>query len=193
MHNFVSNFLSTIALFSARRNVWKHNPSSGVGSCFAHSVHKHSCEFIQCVHGSSMHVCACVCVCVCVFLFDGFGHIVFVQDGISYWPLESHCPPMPVVQVTIHPRGLHPLQAAHAFHLHEQEGIPLREIWDEVTNMKGESPSAKAVWHAVRMVKASQSSDSIGRTKYANCGWKRRCMLCSNDAQPKRQHFLMKS
>ena len=129
MHNFVSNCLSIIALFNARRNVWKHNPSLGVGSCFAHSVHKHSCESIQCVHGSSMQV-----------FFNGFGRIVFVQDGVSYWPLESHCPPMPVVQVTIHPRGLHPLQAAHAFHLHEQEGIPLREIWVEVTNMKGESP-----------------------------------------------------
>ena len=146
------------------------------------SIHVNSSSVFMAV--PCMFVRVSVCVCVCVFLFDGFGHIVFVQDGVSYWPLESHCPPMPVVQVTIHPRGLHPLQAAHAFHLHEQEGIPLREIWDEVTNMKGESPSAKAVWHAVRMVKASQSSDSIGRTKYANCGRKRRCMLCSNDAQP---------
>ena len=83
MHNFVSNCLSIIALFNARRNVWKHNPSLGVGSCFAHAVHKHSCEFIQRVHGSSMHVC--------VSLFNGFGHVVFVQDGVSYWPGQICC------------------------------------------------------------------------------------------------------
>ena len=62
------------------------------------------------------------------------------------------CSTMPVVQVTLHPRGLHPLEAARAFHLHEEEGVTLRDICKEVTNMSGERPSAKAVWNAVRMV-----------------------------------------
>jgi transposase len=80
---------------------------------------------------------------------------------------------MPVVQVMVHPRGLHPLQAARAFHLHEEEGMTIRDICKEVTNMSGEIPSVKGVWNAIQTVKASQNSHSIGQTKYGNCGRKR--------------------
>ena len=55
MHNLVSNFLSTTALFNARRNVWKHNPALGLGSCVTLSAHKLSCELL-CVHGNATHV-----------------------------------------------------------------------------------------------------------------------------------------
>ena len=61
---------------------------------------------------------------------------------------------MPLVQTMLHPRGLHPTEAARAWHLHEEEGVVLRDICKEVTNMSGETPSVKAVCHAIRMVKA---------------------------------------
>ena len=59
MRNIVSNFLSTTALFNARRNVWKRNPALGLGSCVTLSAHKLSCELL-CVHGNATHVSACV-------------------------------------------------------------------------------------------------------------------------------------
>ena len=79
---------------------------------------------------------------------------------------------MLVVQVALHPRGLHPLQAARAFHLHAEEGVPMRDICEEVTNLSGERPSFKAVWHAIHTIKAKQSSQPIAQTNYGNCGWK---------------------
>ena len=47
---------------------------------------------------------------------------------------------------------MHPTEAARAWHLHEEEGLGLRDVRKEVTNMAGETPSLKAVWHAIRMV-----------------------------------------
>ena len=81
------------------------------GFIFARSAHKHSCEFVECVHD------------IAVLVFVRLVHVVFVQDFVNYCPSAPHCPPMPVVQVTLHPRGLHPLEAARTFHLHEEEGV----------------------------------------------------------------------
>ena len=60
---------------------------------------------------------------------------------------------MVVVQVTLHPRGLHPTEAARAWYLHEEEGVSLRNVCKEVVNMSGMVPSVKAVWSAIEMVK----------------------------------------
>ena len=79
-------------------------------------------------------------------------------------------PAMPSFTLSVHPRGLHPLQAAHAWHLHKQEGLPLRAVRDEVTNVMGETPSVKAVWTAVQAVERSKEGDRVPRTRYANCG-----------------------
>ena len=81
---------------------------------------------------------------------------------------------MVVVQVTLHPRGLHPTEAARAWYLHEEEGVSLRNVCKEVVNMSGMVPSVKAVWNAIEMVKSNQQSLPQTPTKYANCGRKRK-------------------
>ena len=79
MHNLVSNFLSTTALFNARRNVWKHNPALGLGSCVTLSAHRLSCELL-CVHGNATHVSACV------FFDDWFMSYLFrTLSAIGLW------------------------------------------------------------------------------------------------------------
>ena len=79
MHNLVSNFLSTTALFNARRNVWKHNPALGLGSCVTLSAHRLSCELL-CVHGNATHVSACV------FVDDWFMSYLFrTLSAICLW------------------------------------------------------------------------------------------------------------
>ena len=42
---------------------------------------------------------------------------------------------MPTVHVTVHPRGLHPAEAARAWKLHFEEGLAIRDVCDEVVNM----------------------------------------------------------
>ena len=76
---------------------------------------------------------------------------------------------MPVASVTIHPRGLNPLQAAKAWYLHKEEGLPLPAVRLEVTNALGCTPSVKAVWTAVHAAERSHGGDGVPRTRYANC------------------------
>ena len=44
-------------------------------------------------------------------------------------------PAMPTVHVTVHPRGLHPTEAARAWHLRVEEGMSIRDVCVEVLNM----------------------------------------------------------
>ena len=87
-------------------------------------------------------------------------------------------PAMPVAHVTMHPRGLHPLEAARAYHLHEEEGLSQDSVCDEVRDMEGNRPSKKAVWTAVRQVKALEGN-VVPQGNYDNCGRKR--MLTAED------------
>ena len=75
---------------------------------------------------------------------------------------------MPTVHVTVHPRGLHPTEAAHAWHLHVEEGMAIRDVCSEVVNMSGARPSVKAAWRAIQCVKAVHGTHDIPQTKYAN-------------------------
>ena len=75
--------------------------------------------------------------------------------------------PMPTVQVTLHPRGLHPIAAARAWHLNREEGMTIRDVCAEVVSMSGNTPSVKAVWRAIRSVDAVQGTGAIPSTKYA--------------------------
>ena len=77
---------------------------------------------------------------------------------------------MPTVHVTVHPRGLHPTEAARAWQLHREEGMSMRDVCDEVLNMAGDTPSYKAVWRAVQAVDAVHGTHDVPKTKYANCG-----------------------
>ena len=61
---------------------------------------------------------------------------------------------MPTVHVTVHPRGLHPIEAARARHLHVEERMAIRDVRDEVVNMLGARPSVKAVRRAIQSAKA---------------------------------------
>ena len=87
-------------------------------------------------------------------------------------------PTMPAVHVTVHPRGLRPLEAARAYHLHEEEGLCLDSVCGEVRNMEGNRPSKKAVWTAVWQVKAL-GGNVVPQGIYENCGRKR--MLTAED------------
>ena len=50
-------------------------------------------------------------------------------------PLHRHPLAIPTVHVTVHPRGLHPTEAARAWQLHMAEGMAIRDVCDEVVNM----------------------------------------------------------
>ena len=53
---------------------------------------------------------------------------------------------MPQLTVTVHDRGLHPTEAARAWHLHTNEDMSLEDVRDEVVNLRGERPGKKAEW-----------------------------------------------
>ena len=79
---------------------------------------------------------------------------------------------MPTVSVTLHPRGLHPLQAAKAWHLHKEkeEELPLTAVRCEVVNIQGWTPSVKAMWTAIQQVERSKEGVAIPRSGYHRCG-----------------------
>jgi hypothetical protein len=51
---------------------------------------------------------------------------------------------MPVVSVTVHPDGLHPLEAIRAHHKLKEDGMSLDDIISEgeIVNLKGEVPDS---------------------------------------------------
>ena len=77
----------------------------------------------------------------------------FVQTAY-HSALHRHPLAMPTVHVTVHPRGLHPVEAARARQLHVEEGMAIWNVCEEVVNMLGAKPSVKAVWRAIQAVKA---------------------------------------
>ena len=84
---------------------------------------------------------------------------------------------MVMVWVSCHPKGLHPLQAAKAWHLAREEGMPLRDVCQEVVNMQGGNPGLKGVWDAVKRIDQQHAMamlDSIPLGNYKNCGRKRK-------------------
>ena len=61
---------------------------------------------------------------------------------------------MPVVSVTVHPAGLHPLEAVRAHHKWKEDGMSLDEIISEgeIVNLKGEVPGRTGLHLAIRRV-----------------------------------------
>ena len=59
---------------------------------------------------------------------------------------------MPVVQVSVHPIGLHPIEAVKAWHKHTHEEMSLSDILAEgdIVNMKGDVPSRHALWSGIK-------------------------------------------
>ncbi|CAK0836807.1 unnamed protein product, partial [Prorocentrum cordatum] len=77
---------------------------------------------------------------------------------------------MPAVPVTVHTRGLHPLQAAMALHLQKDPACRAAASLPLVFNMAGPRPSVKAVWNAIKMVGRTRETGGPPQTKCANCG-----------------------
>ena len=79
---------------------------------------------------------------------------------------------MPVVTLMVHPKGLHPLQAAKAWVKHREEGMSLNAIIGEgeVVNMEGNAPTLKSLWTAIQRVDASGQDQFAQKSNYQNCG-----------------------
>ena len=77
---------------------------------------------------------------------------------------------MVVVKLTMHPRSLHPLQAARAHTLRHDEELPWSQITPQVVNLAGEEPSITAVRDAVERIDEQGNAGVVPQLKYANCG-----------------------
>ena len=76
------------------------------------------------------------------------------------------------VVVSIHPPGLHPVEAVKAWHLHKEQGMSLTKVQAEVKNIQGEKPSIKNVWSSVQRVDRMAEGDLLPSKRYKNCGRK---------------------
>ena len=87
---------------------------------------------------------------------------------------------MPVITMVVHPKGLHPLQAAMAWAKHKDQDMSLRSILreGEVVNMDGDVPTLKTLWAAIDKVDRAGQAQPVPRSKYENCG---RTKLLSDD------------
>ena len=61
---------------------------------------------------------------------------------------------MPVLQVSIHPMGLHPVEAVKAWHKHVNDGMRFADILQEgeIVNLHGALPGRYALWAAIPRV-----------------------------------------
>ena len=59
---------------------------------------------------------------------------------------------MPVLRVSVHPMGLHPVEAVKAWQKHSSDGMSLDEILKEgeIVNLLGHPPGRYALWSAMR-------------------------------------------
>ena len=72
-------------------------------------------------------------------------HAHIVQTACGSAP-ASHLLALPTVRVTVHPRGVRPMEAARAWRLHVKERLIISNVCGEVVSMLGARPSVKAVW-----------------------------------------------
>ena len=87
---------------------------------------------------------------------------------------------MVLVTLNVPQRGLHPIEAARAWHLHNDDGMSFRDIRLEVVNMLKQVPSVKAVFTAVRSVDAVQGTKAMPQYGYSRCGILRpSCKVCA--------------
>ena len=77
-----------------------------------------------------------------------------------------------VVKVSLHPRGLHPLEAVRAWQLRE-EGEKWEDIQKQVVNLRGQTPNLSVIFNAVLRVRKMGNSDLLPTSNYKNCGRKK--------------------
>ena len=75
--------------------------------------------------------------------------------------------------VSLHPKGLPPLQAMKAWVLRIEEGLSWPEIQQRTTNVLGETAGDKAVREAVARIEAMEDGALVPQTKYGKCGRKK--------------------
>ena len=74
--------------------------------------------------GEVLVLCSLVCIdSIYIFRVDVFTPVPLPRSVVL---LSFRA--MPVVQVTLHPRGMHPTESARAWYLHEEEGMGLRDV-----------------------------------------------------------------
>ena len=74
--------------------------------------------------------------------------------------------------VSLHPKGLPPLQAMKAWVLHVEEGFSWPEIQQRTTNVLGQTAGGNAVREAVAGIEAMEEGALVPKSKYGNCGRK---------------------
>ena len=73
----------------------------------------------------------------------------------------------------VHPKGLDPFQAAKAWHLRMQEGLPWKVVRLQVRTMSGAHPGKMAAEDAVSRVDAQRSTSKFRKTGIASSGYAR--------------------
>ena len=81
------------------------------------------------------------------------------------------------VQYSVHPKGLDPFQSAKAWHLRNVQGLPWKDVREQVCTASGGRAKRIAVANAVRRiddqrVTAALRSTGVATTAYRNCGRK---------------------
>ena len=81
------------------------------------------------------------------------------------------------VQYSVHPKGLDPFQSAKAWHLRNVQGLPWKDVREQVCTAGGGRAKRIAVANAVRRiddqrVTAALRSTGVATTAYRNCGRK---------------------
>ena len=80
-----------------------------------------------------------------------------------------------IFRCAVHPKGLDPFQAAKAWHLRVQQGLPWKAVRLLVRTVSNKAPGQDALEDAVARVDARQHTpefkkSGIAKTSYANCG-----------------------
>ena len=73
----------------------------------------------------------------------------------------------------VHPKGLDPFQAAKAWHLRKQEGLPWKLVRLQVRTMSGARPGKMAAEDAVKRVEAQRQTSKFRKTGVASSGYAR--------------------
>ena len=76
------------------------------------------------------------------------------------------------VEISLHPKGLHPTEAAKAWQL-RQAGEKWDDVMEQVVNLQGKTPCLSAVKIAVARVGLAARTGGIMKTNYTNCGRKK--------------------
>ncbi len=82
---------------------------------------------------------------------------------------------MVLATVSVHKRGLHPMEAVKAWHPHSHGDMSLDAILKtgEVLNTAMQEPSRKALRSAIQRVSDMGAGDLAPQPRYGNCGRKR--------------------